>query len=58
MKLIVNSAFGGYAVGDEITDSKKIAEVLESDQQFYVTKVAKNSTPTTSGAVTPKQEAK
>ena len=40
MKLIVNSAFGGYAVGDEITDKKMIAEILQGDQQFYVTKVA------------------
>lgn len=55
MKLIVNSEFGGYSVGDEITDKKLIAEILQSDQQFYVTKVA--ASPVKNGLVdmTPKE---
>lgn len=40
MKLIVSSSFGDYAQGDEIIDAKLIAEILQSDQQFYVVKVA------------------
>ena len=40
MKLVVKTAFGGYKVGDEITDAKQAAEILQGDQQFYITKVA------------------
>ena len=40
MKLVVNSPFLGYQVGDEITDAKQAAEILQGDHQFYVTKVA------------------
>lgn len=43
MKLIVSSPFGDYAQGDEIKDAKLIAEILQSDQQFYVVKVASSA---------------
>nr|DAT37700.1 MAG TPA: hypothetical protein [Caudoviricetes sp.] len=40
MKLIVTTPFGGYQIGDEITDPAAVAAVLESDQAAYVTRVA------------------
>ena len=40
MILRVISPFNGYQVGDEITDEKTIAAILESEQQVHVVKVA------------------
>lgn len=40
MKLIVNTDFGKYKAGQEITDPKEIAEILAGEGQFYVSKVA------------------
>ncbi|MGJ7529851.1 hypothetical protein [Variovorax sp. GB1P17] len=44
MKLVVTSAFGDYLPGQEITDEKTVAEVLESHPGSVV-KVA-SDTPT------------
>ncbi|WP_172966078.1 hypothetical protein [Cupriavidus pauculus] len=40
MILRVISPFNGYQVGDEITDEKAIAAILDSEQQVHVVKVA------------------
>ncbi|WP_287496908.1 hypothetical protein [Pandoraea sp. CB10b_02] len=39
MKLKVIQPFGGYAVGDEITDEAEIKRVLDSEQAHYAVKV-------------------
>ena len=40
MILRVISPFNGYQVGDEITDEAAIADILKSEQQVHVVKVA------------------
>lgn len=40
MKLIVREPFGKYCRGDEITDSKLIKAILDSDNAAHVIKVA------------------
>jgi hypothetical protein len=40
MKLTVTNAFGPYAVGYDITDSKEIEAILASDNAANVVKVA------------------
>lgn len=45
MKLVVTTPFGGHQVGDEITDDKAIAAVLESEQAAFVTQVAADPPP-------------
>ncbi|MGT2505674.1 hypothetical protein [Cupriavidus basilensis] len=45
MKLIVTTPFGGYQIGEEITDPAAVAAVLASDQAAYVTQVAVDPPP-------------
>lgn len=45
MKLIVNTPFAGYQVGDVITDDKEVARVLASDQAAYVTQATADPPP-------------
>ena len=40
MKLVVASAFAGYAKGDEITDPDTIQTILASEDVVHVVKVA------------------
>lgn len=40
MKLIVTEPFNDYAKGAEITDSEKVAEILQSPHVAHVVKVA------------------
>ena len=42
-KLIVREPFLDYKVGDEITDSGLVAEILEGDHARHVIKVAKSA---------------
>ncbi len=45
MKLKLIQPFGGYAIGDEITDEDEIKRILDSEQAHYVVKVADDSKP-------------
>lgn len=45
MKLKVIQPFGGYAVGDAITDEEEIKRVSDSEQAHYVVRVPDEPMP-------------
>lgn len=38
--LVVKEPFGGYAKGEMITDQSKVAEILASENEHHVIKIA------------------
>lgn len=52
MKLVVTQPFADYKVGDQITDTEKVAEVLESHPGSVV-KTAADPAPTPSATSKP-----